>query len=41
MSLGAATTVTRVLSVVKCLGFIRAGHKISVICKMLPLGNEH
>lgn len=33
MSLGAATTVTQVLSVVKCLGFIHAGHKISVICR--------
>lgn len=33
MSLGTATTVTRVLSVVKCSGFICAGHKASVICR--------
>lgn len=33
MLLGAATTVTQVLSVIKCSGFIGAGHKVSVICR--------
>lgn len=33
MSLGASTTVTRVLSVVKCSGFIGTDHKVSVICR--------
>lgn len=31
MSLGNATIVTQVRSVVKCLGFIGAGHKVAMI----------
>lgn len=40
MLLGATTTVTQVLSVVKYLGFIGAGHKVSVIrrCQDAPSG---
>lgn len=33
MLLGDATIVTQVLSVVKCSGFIGAGHAASVICR--------